>query len=119
VRTNSSRRSSKHSSNQVGAPSLPQDRRTKKNQGKSFYSIYRSKIKTLQFVLDHLESSDNIPDAKNRILLLNDPLSFFHSRSSLPSSRWKRLPIVLQELTRYHRYAKSLKHVVKDLLHKV
>jgi len=52
---------------QVGAPSLPQDRRTKKNQGKSFYSIYRSKNKTLQFVLDHLESSDNIPDAKNRI----------------------------------------------------
>ncbi len=76
MRTNSSRRSSKHSSNQVGAPSLPQDRRTKKNQGKSFYSIYRSKIKTLQFVLDHLESSDNIPDAKNRILLLNDQLSF-------------------------------------------
>jgi glycosyltransferase involved in cell wall biosynthesis len=111
-----------HSSNQIGAPSLPRDK-ISKTKGKSFHSIYSPKIKAFQFLLDHLiESSvSNTPEVKNKILLVKDRLAFLRVRSSLPGNRWKRLPVILQELfaSNYHRYAKGTRHAAKDLLHKV
>jgi hypothetical protein len=111
-----------HSSNQIGAPSFHHNR-ISMEKGKSFHSIYSPRVKSFQYILDHLiESSvSNTPQAKNKILLVKDEISFYRARSSLPSTRWKRLPIILQELIafRYHRYTKGTKHAVKDFLRKV
>ncbi|TFH08663.1 MAG: glycosyltransferase [Nitrosomonadales bacterium] len=111
-----------HNSNQIGAPPLPNNN-ISKIRGKSFHSIHNPKVKAYQLVLDYLIEScaNNIPEAKNKILQVKDELAFLRARSSLPSSHWKRVPIVLRELIsfRYHRYAKGTKHVVKDLLRKV
>ena len=108
-----------HSSNQIGAPL----NKISKTKGKSFHSIYSPKIKAFQFLLDHLTESSvsNTPEVRNKISLVKDGLAFFRVRSSLPSARWKRLPVILQELfaSRYHRYAKGTRHAAKDLIRKV
>jgi glycosyltransferase involved in cell wall biosynthesis len=111
-----------HSSNQIGAPPLS-DNKISKTEGRGFHLIYGPRIKAIQFILDRLiESSiNNTPGAKNKILQVKEELAFLYARSSLPSTRWKRLPVILQELfaSRYHRYARGTRCALKDLTRKV
>lgn len=113
-----------HSSNQIGAPgtSLNKIIEGGKNKGKSFHAIYNPKVKCFQKALDLLiESSvSNTAKGKRRIALIADIINFYHARSLMPKSRWKRLPIIWKEFIafRYQRYKKP-RHAIKDLIHRV
>jgi len=113
-----------HGSQQIGAPgtSLNKIINGSRDEGKSFHAIYSPKVKAFQKVLDLLiESSvSNTAEGKQRIALVTDIITFYRARSSLPKSRWKRLPIIWKEFIafRYQRYRKS-RHAIKDLIHNV
>ena len=63
---------------------------------------------------------NNTAKGKQKIALIADIISFHRARSSMPKSRWKRLPIIWKEFIalRYQRY-KKLRHAIKDLTHRV
>ena len=63
---------------------------------------------------------NNTAKDKQRIALVTDIVAFYHARSIMPKSRWKRLPIIWKEFIalRYQRYKKS-RHAIKDLIHRV
>jgi glycosyltransferase involved in cell wall biosynthesis len=113
-----------HDSQQIGAPGTRLNKIIKgsRHNGKSFHAIYSPKVKAFQKALDLLiESSvSNTAEGKKRIALVTDIIIFYRARSSMPKSRWKRLPIIWKEFAafRYQRYKKS-RHAIKDLIHRV
>jgi len=114
-----------HGSQQIGAPGTRLNKIIKQissYEGKSFHAIYSPKVKAFQKALDLLiESSvSNTAEGKKRIALVTDIIIFYRARSSMPKSRWKRLPIIWKEFIafRYQRYRKT-RHAIKDLIHRV
>jgi len=113
-----------HGSNKIGAPPTRLNAfiNGSRHKGKSFHEIYNPKVKAFQKALDRLvESSvNNTAKGKQKIALIADIISFHRARSSMPKSRWKRLPIIWKEFIalRYQRY-KKLRHAIKDLTHRV
>jgi glycosyltransferase involved in cell wall biosynthesis len=113
-----------HGSNKIGAPPTRLNAfiNGSRHKGRSFHEIYNPKVKAFQKALDRLvESSvNNTAKGKQKIALIADIISFHRARSSMPKSRWKRLPIIWKEFIalRYQRY-KKLRHAIKDLTHRV
>ena len=113
-----------HDSNQIGAPGTRRYGfiKASRHEGKNFHEIYDPKVKAFQKALEFLiESSvSNTAKGKQRIALVTDIIAFHRARSLMPKSRWKRLPIIWQELTALHYYRyKKTRHAIKDLVHRV
>jgi hypothetical protein len=68
--------------------------------------------KVLDFLVESSES--NTTEGKKRIALVTDIITFYRARSSIPKSRWKRIPIIWKEFIafRYQCYRK-LRRTIK------
>lgn len=102
-----------HALNQLGA-----QRKRGHNKGKSFAEIFTPQIELYESAKDRLEEfADYIPNAKYKIICLNEKIAFLRMRGTLPVMRCRRLPSVLNGLInlRYHRFGRGIRAFVNDL----
>lgn len=83
-------------------------------------SHYRGHITQIRLLVEHLMACQNIlPNATERIEFFQEHIRHIETRLALPRSRFRRLPLITQELLtgRYHGYSSGLASVVRDLLY--
>ncbi len=103
-----------HDDNQIGATKKGVWRRINESlelNRKSYYDADILAYKTAYLRL--LPHSDH-----EKLNLLEEKLRHLHVRSSLPKSRFSRIPVILKELLtlRYHRYSRHWQVAVRDLI---
>ncbi|SDZ04279.1 hypothetical protein SAMN05421755_10912 [Nitrosomonas sp. Nm33] len=102
-----------HDTNQLGIP------RRNRDQERTFAAIFGPQLFRCEMArVRLLEFRDRFPISEEKIRSLNEAIIFLRTRSTLPSARWRRVPLAIRELaaSRYHRYANGLKSFQKDLL---
>ena len=102
-----------HAQNQLGV-----QRHRGRNRGKSFTEIFAPQVELYELARDRLVAfADHIPDAKYKILYLNEKISFLRIRATLPDKCWRRLPNAFNELInlRYHRFGRGLRAFINDI----
>lgn len=114
-----------HHTQQVGAGDEPLTIHEKmnrkidqlKNLKSSFYS-FQSECTNYKLAYEYLVSSRFPSLKRNKFPLLKARISHFCTRTNLPTSRRKRIPLVLKELLsmNYHRYSEGIFSFIGDLL---
>jgi glycosyltransferase involved in cell wall biosynthesis len=79
---------------------------------------YAEVAEVIERLTRHLSERDDYPNRARVLEMLNARLEHLRARSSMPSRKASRLPVVLRELLarRYHRFSKGMSSAVKDLL---
>ena len=102
-----------HSENQIGAV-----RRKREDARSPFSAIYSTRIAKFTCATARLQNkTDNAPVSEEILSRIGPKIKHLEARASMPTSRWRRLPIALRKLIalRYHRYAKGTRSFTKYL----